>query len=277
MLLLRPVSKVEAASVAFVARGNEYRLAAEEFVSGTLLNRMSEIRRFEALDRLRYTEDYLRRAYDYQESELASARKRFTERAKDGDKRALAELERIKQQQRGLYERRDVAIAQAGREADLIQPGQVELIATALVQPSTSPEDIKALDIEVERIAMEIAMAYEAVAGADARDVSTPDRARLAGLTDYPGFDVFSKRSDHERAIEVKGRVETGDVELTENEWAKAINLRSRYWLYVVMNCGSPSPKLFRVQDPFGCLLARAKGSVLLSAAAIREVAEVAA
>jgi len=56
---------------------------------------MSEIRRLEALDRLRYTEDYLRRAYDYQESELASARKRYTERARDGDKRAPTELERI--------------------------------------------------------------------------------------------------------------------------------------------------------------------------------------
>src|SRR5690606_30174742 len=132
-------------------------------------------------------------------------------------------------------------------------------------------------DFEVERIAMEISMAFEAAVGADARDVSTPEKARLAGLTDYPGFDVFSRRSDHERAIEVKGRVETGDVELTENEWAKAINLRGRYWLYVVMNCGSSSPRLFRVQDPFGRLLARAKGSVVLSAAAIREVAEVVA
>lgn len=277
MLLLRPAAKVDAASVGFVAQGNTYRLAAEEFVSGTLLHRMSDVRRLQAMDRLRYTEEYLRRAYDYQESELASARKRFTERAREGDKRALAELERIKQQQRGLYERRDVAIAQARREAELIQPGQVELIATALVQPSTNPEDVKARDFEVERIAMEISMAFEAAAGADARDVSTPEKARLAGLTDYPGFDVFSRRSDHERAIEVKGRVETGDVELTENEWAKAINLRGRYWLYVVMNCGSSSPRLFRVQDPFGRLLARAKGSVVLSAAAIREVAEVVA
>lgn len=277
MLLLRPAAKVDAASVGFVAQGNTYRLSAEEFVSGALLHRMSDVRRLQATDRLRYTEEYLRRAYDYQESELASARKRFTERAREGDKRALGELERIKQQQRGLYERRDVAIAQARREAELIQPGQVELIATALVQPSTNPEDVKARDSEVERIAMEISMAFEAAAGADARDVSTPEKARLAGLTDYPGFDVFSRRSDHERAIEVKGRVESGDVELTENEWAKAINLRGRYWLYVVMNCGSSSPRLFRVQDPFGRLLARAKGSVVLSAAAIREVAEVVA
>ena len=274
MLLLRPASKVDAASVGFIAQGNTYRLAAEEFVSGTLLHRMSDVRRLQAMDRLRYTEGYLRRAYDYQESELASARKRFTERAREGDRRALAELERIKQQQRGLYERRDVAIAQARREADLVQPGRVELIATALVQPSTNPEDVKACDIEVERIAMEIAMAYEAVAGGETRDVSTPDKARLAGLTDYPGFDVFSKRHDHERAIEVKGRVETGDIELTENEWAKAINLRSRYWLYVVFDCGTGSPRLVRVQDPFAKLVARSKAGFVVSAKAIIEAAE---
>lgn len=274
MLLLRSASKVDAASVGFVAQGNTYRLAAEEFVTGSVLHRMSDVRRLQAMDRLRYTEDYLRRAYDYQESELASARKRFTERARDGDKRALAELERIKQQQRGLYERRDVAIAQARREAELIQPGQVELIATALVQPSTNPEDVKARDIEVERIAMEITMAYEAAAGGEARDVSTPDKARLAGLTDYPGFDIFSNRHDHERAIEVKGRVETGDIELTENEWAKAINLRSRYWLYAVFDCGSGSPRLVRVQDPFGKLVARSKAGFVVSAKAILEAAE---
>jgi superfamily II DNA or RNA helicase len=276
MLLLRPAAKADASSLGFVAQGNTYRLAAEEFISGTVLHRMSEVRGLQATDQLRLTEDHLRRAYDYQESELASARKRFTERAREGDKRALAELERIKQQQRGLYERRDVAIAQARREAELIQPGQVELIATALVQPSTNPEDVKARDIEVERIAMEITMASEAAVGGEARDVSTPDRARLAGLTDYPGFDVFSKRHDHERAIEVKGRVETGDIELTENEWAKAINLRSRYWLYVVFDCGSGSPRLVRVQDPFGKLVARAKAGFVVSAKAILEVAEMA-
>lgn len=274
MLLLRPSAKVDAGSLGFVAQGNTYRLAAEEFVWGTVLHRMSDVRRLQAMDRLRYTEDYLRRAYDYQESELASARKRFTERAREGDKRALAELERVKQQQRGLYERRDVAIAQARREAELIQPGQVEFIAATLVQPSTNPEDVKARDIEVERIAMEVTMAYEAAAGGEARDVSTPDRARLAGLTDYPGFDIFSKRHDHERAIEVKGRVETADIELTENEWAKAINLRSRYWLYAVFDCGSGSPRLVRVQDPFGKLIARSKAGFVVAAKAILEAAE---
>ena len=54
-----------------------------------------------------------------------------------------------------LAERRTQALLQARREVVLIQPGTVEILATALVQPSQDPEDIKARDIEVERIAME--------------------------------------------------------------------------------------------------------------------------
>ncbi len=76
--------------------------------------------------------------------------------------------------------------------------------------------------------------------------------ARDAGLTDYPGFDLLSKYPEGKQlSIEVKGRAEIGNVELTENEWVAACNLRERYWLYVVFNCASPHPRLLRIQDPF--------------------------
>ncbi len=55
-----------------------------------------------------------------------------------------------------------------------------------------------------------------------------------------------------------------GDIELTENEWSRACNERGRYWLYVVYNCGTPNPRLLRVQDPFRKLIATAKGGVIL-------------
>jgi transcriptional regulator with XRE-family HTH domain len=275
LLLLKPGAKVEPASVPFLAQGATYRTAAEEFLCVSLLARMSELRQLAARERLALTYDYLRRAYDYQESELASARKRYTEKAREGDKRAVVELDRIKSQQRNLAERREQALAQARREVGLIQAGEVEIIATALVQPSTDIEDIKARDAEVEHIAVEMTIAYEAARGAEVRDVSTPEKARVAGLTDHPGFDVFSKRSDgEERAIEVKGRVGVGDVELTENEWAKAINLRARYWLYAAVNCATPNPRLARVQDPFGRLIARAKGSLVIAYSDILDMAE---
>ncbi|HMV04730.1 MAG TPA: helicase-related protein [Accumulibacter sp.] len=274
MLLLRAAPQVDAASIDLLAQADTCQRLAEAFVAGTLLDRMSANRRRQAMDHLCHSEDYLRRAHDYQESELASQRQRCTQRAREGDSRALPELERIKAQQRRLNERRDHALAQARRAVELIEPGPVEHIATALVQPSADPRDVMARDLEVERIAMQITMAFEVAAGAEVRDVSTPERARQAGLTDHPGFDVFSRRADGERAIEVKGRVDTGEVELSENEWAKAINLRHRYWLYTVFDCGSASPRLLRVQDPFGKLIARGKASFVVSARAILEAAE---
>jgi hypothetical protein len=73
------------------------------------------------------------------------------------------------------------------------------------------------------------------------------------------------------RAIEVKGRANTGDVEVTSNEWARAANLRDGYWLYAVYDCATPNPRLARVQNPFNALLAKAKGSMLISASQVQE------
>ncbi len=48
-----------------------------------------------------------------------------------------------------------------------------------------------------------------------------------------------------------------------------ACNLRERYWLYVVFDCAGPCPRPVRVRDPFGCLLAGAKGGVVIPASEI--------
>jgi len=78
-----------------------------------------------------------------------------------------------------------------------------------------------------------------------------------------------------ELAIEVKGRAQVGEVELSENEWVQACNLRVRYWLYVVYDCGSgrPQPPL-RIQDPFAKLLVRSTG-VRVTQEQILQAAEV--
>ena len=87
--------------------------------------------------------------------------------------------------------------------------------------------------------------------------MSRPAQARRAGLADWPGFDLLSTRAAGERrCIEVKGRAGTGSVEVSDNEWAKACNLRDQYWLYVVYDCATPRPRLHRVRDPFAKLLA---------------------
>jgi hypothetical protein len=93
-----------------------------------------------------------------------------------------------------------------------------------------------------------IAWAFDVAAGAAVKDVSKPRLARAAGLGDNPGFDLLPHWPvEGPRGIEVKGRAGIGDVELTENEWAKACNERNRYWLYVVFDGGTSHPRLLRV------------------------------
>jgi hypothetical protein len=93
---------------------------------------------------------------------------------------------------------------------------------------------------------------------------------RAAGLHDNPGFDLLTIRPGGEkRATEVKGRAGVGEVEASANEWAKACNLRDSFWLFVVYDRATPNPRLHRVQDPFGNLLATAKGSMVIAPAQV--------
>jgi hypothetical protein len=185
-------------------------------------------------------------------------------------------LEEVKRQQRQLAARRDNALAVLEREVELVSPGLVTFVAHALVVPSSDPADLEQHDVNVEMAAMRITQAFEEAIGAKVLDVHTPELAHAAGLPDNPGFDLLSVRPGNEkRAIEVKGRASTGDIEVSSNEWAKACNMRSGYWLYAVYDCATPNPRLVRVQDPFGSLLARAKGSVLIGQAQVMEAGEV--
>ena len=106
----------------------------------------------------------------------------------------------------------------------------------------------------------------------------TPELARRAGLTANPGFDLLARYPQGdprgERAIEVKGRARRGDIEVTDNEWARAANLQGSYWLYVVYDCATSAPRPSRVRNPFVRLLARAKGSLLISPSQIMQEGE---
>ena len=141
----------------------------------------------------------------------------------------------------------------------------------------TTPGQAECYDAEVEAIAVKVAIAYEECLGAEVQDVSRPELARRAGLTDWPGFDLLARRAGAERrAIEVKGRAGSGGIEMSDNEWAKACNLRDGYWLYVVFDCATPHPRLVRVRDPFAKLLVRSRESIAytISSRAVIEAAE---
>jgi hypothetical protein len=131
----------------------------------------------------------------------------------------------------------------AQRRPDLIDIVKLERIALAIVVPDPTPEAREAYDKDIEAIAMRIARNFEIDHyHAKVFDVSSPHLAR--------GYDLESHRPNGEKiVIEVKGRAGRGAIQLTDNEWPTAANVRDKYWLYVVVDCAT-DPKLFRVQDP---------------------------
>lgn len=266
LLLLKGGQGLPASAQRLAVAATEAKELARAFLAERIAREMALVRKKSLSDSVPEREGFIRRGFDYQETELAVARAKHSDKARSGNRKAMEALEEVKRQQRELVARRQNALAVLHREPDLIVPGEITFVAHALVVPSTDPADIEQHDANVERIAMQIVQVFEEAAGAKVVDVHTPKLARLAGLPDNPGFDLLSIRPGNEkRSIEVKGRAKTGDIEVSANEWAKACNMRNDYWLYAVYNCASPNPRLARVQDPFGNLLAKAKGSVLVS------------
>ena len=269
LLLLRGATGVAPGSVPLARLARGLTENANEWLKETALG-MAAKHRARIEDSLPERRRWIARGYDHKTAELMARRRRVTGEARDGDADAQAELAVVREEQRRLVaeKRRGLALLEA--EPSLIEPGDTAMIARALVVPTGDPEDRQRHDAEVEAIAMGLARAHEEAAGATVRDVSRPVLARREGLGDWPGFDLRSLRPAGaqgpavDRAIEVKGRAGSGAVEVSENEWAAACNLRDRYWLYVVFDCGTPRPRLVKVRDPFGRLLTRAKGSVVI-------------
>ena len=262
------------APLAVLARGmvaDAVRFAREEGVE-----RLAQAHRQRRLDGLSARMEFVNRGFDFQSAELATVRSRLGEKARAGDRRAKSELSKVKERQRSLTAVRRRCLDEMQAEPDLIQAGEVEFLAHALVVPVQDSEEAQRYDADVEAIAVEVATAYEEGFGAEVKDVSRPEFARRAGLTDWPGFDLRSRRPGEERAIEVKGRAGSGNVEMSENEWAKACNLRNDYWLYVVFDCATPHPRLVRVRDPFAKLLVRGRESsaFTITPGAVMEAAE---
>jgi hypothetical protein len=270
LLLLKGGHGLPPAAQRLALIADKLKAQAEAFMVERVARSMAIERREALIATLAEREQLVRRGFDFQEAELVAARQNLSERVRGGYAAATKALKDIKDQQRSLTQRRTMALATIRREPELIAPGHLTFLAHALIVPSSNPDDLERHDAAVEQVAMDLARAYEEAAGAVVKDVHTPELARAAGLNDNPGFDQLSIRPTGERrAIEVKGRAGTGDVEVSSNEWARAANLRDGYWIYAVYDCATPAPRLARVQDPFGTLLAKAKGSVLISAARI--------
>jgi superfamily II DNA or RNA helicase len=274
LLLLKGGRGLPAAAQRLAVGAKDLREKARAFLLERVAREMAVARRQALLATLPEREGFVQRGFDFQEAEFAAARTRQSEKARAGNSAAQKELGRIKDLQRGLTQRRQETLTVMRREPELIAPRAVEFLAHALVVPSNDPADLEDYEAKAEQVAMSLAWAFEESEGAIVKDVHSPDLARAAGLPDNPGFDLLSTRPKERRSIEVKGRAGVGEIEVSANEWARACNLRGEYWLYVVYNCATPKPRLVRVRDPFGALLAKAKGGVVVTAKEIQAAAE---
>ena len=267
LLLLKGVKGFALGSEPLAALAGRLIPEAERFATEVVAAEMVDSSQREVRQTLPERLEFLRRGFDYQMAELAEARTRCNERVKNGDRSAAENLNRIKEMQRRLVEARGRSLAGIEAELEGIQAGKVEFLIHALVVPAAGSEAIDSYDTDVEAIAVNVAVAYERDHDAEVKDVSRPELARRAGLLDWPGFDLLSYRpqntdgNDQKLAIEVKGRRGYGGIELSDNEWAKACNIRDKYWLYVVFDCATSNPRLVRVQDPFGKLLIKSHES----------------
>jgi superfamily II DNA/RNA helicase/transcriptional regulator with XRE-family HTH domain len=185
----------------------------------------------------------LSRGFDLRAAQLAEQRSEFSRKVREGGTIAAARLAEVKDDQARLQEERASLLLREQRRADLLDIVSFDRVAVGLVIPDDSPQALEAYDRNIEAIAVRIARNFE-VDRYNARviDVSAPHLAK--------GYDLESHRANGEVvAIEVKGRAGRGLIHLTENEWPTAVNVRDRYWLYVVADCAK-NPVLYRVQDP---------------------------
>ena len=185
------------------------------------------------------------------------------------------ELEAVKREQRQMGAQRRLALERLDAEPDKIVPGEARFVAHALALPPTGDEAVEVFDARVEEVAMRIAAEWERGRGATVTDVSKAAGARVAGLGDYPGFDLLAVGEDGaKRHIEVKGRAGRSEIWMEGNEWKAACHLAEEYWLYVVYGCATAEPGLERVRDPFAKLVARGTTRLRISVGAVMGAAE---
>ena len=277
LLLLKGAQDVTPGQVPLAALARHLVSQADEYARTDLIERLVQSQRQRILDALPARLESNRRGFDFQAAELAARREQLSERARAGDLNARGELSKVRERQRSHAAARARHLADLQSEPDHVRPRAVEFLVHALVVPAHDPEDIERFDVQVEAIAMEVATAYEERDGAHVQDVSLPERARRAGLPQWPGFDLLSCHPQgRRRHIEVKGRARSGAIEVTDNEWGAACNFRKDYWLYVIFDCATPHPRLVRVRDPFVKLLANGREShtYTVNAGALIEAAE---
>lgn len=181
---------------------------------------------------------------------LAEADRQILEAEEDVDRGISGAQGRVRQAElvkEGHRQRRDERVA-AARRSGQVNRGAIALLGSAMIVPAQTgstgvPDDERSSGLsnaEIEAIAVREAVRHEESRGA------TWESTEKDGC----GFDLRSVSSSDRRCIEVKGRAGIAQVELTWLEYQKALELKAEYWLYVVLECASDRPRLYRVQNP---------------------------
>lgn len=263
LLLLHGAPDVAPGAVPLAGQGIRMRATAAAYAEHDLLARMVEDRRATLRAELPERRRRVSVGFDLRAADLAGRRAKLAAGA--GSASTEGDLDAIKQEQRALSTERRCVLARTDTAPERIVPGGVRFLAHALVVPARKSDELERYDARVEEIAVRIATAWEQERGSTVRDVSKPDAARLAGLPDWPGFDLLATQPNGDvRSIEVKGRAGHSAVQMEPNEWKQACHLENRYWLYVVFDCATPDPRLVRVRNPFRLVAKSRESSVYL-------------
>ena len=200
-------------------------------------------------------------SFNLRKSELLGQRINLKDAVAKGVPAAQTKLNNCDRELDELEVKRAAAETSLVKEIENTELGTVTLYVRALVLPPPIDAVPTKTIRDAEAVALRTTIEYEREQGAAVEDVSNPHLKK--------GFDLQSRCPNGEvRYIEVKGRTGITSVELTANEWRQAANHRDRYWLYVVYHCDA-TPQLYRCRDPFGNLIAKAKGSVIINASDI--------
>ena len=216
----------------------------------------------------RLREHRIKVSFKARQGELLNQRIKLKNDVNKGIPAAQTKLRDCERELDELPTKREAAEANLIEEIQNTQLGSVTIYARAFVAPSPAVDAVPIKTLrDAEAIALRVAIEHEQERGAEVEDVSNPQLKK--------GFDLESRHPNGEvRYIEVKGRAGTASVELTENEWRQAANHGDRYWLYVVYHCDA-TPQLYRCQDPFEKLIAKAKGSVIINAGDIMRESDI--
>lgn len=272
LFLLQPGNRIPPQWLLLATRAEAQLEDIREFLTQSLTERWLEPFRSQMYQQAGEDWQWVEEGYRALEADLAIQRSTVTQRIRAGESALQGRVTAIRRRQAALDAEKAEAQARILRAPDRLRLEPMTFFAHALVIPAADPAIHAEFTREVEEVAMAVAQSQLEQEGFVVYDVSTPAKAQLAGLSAWPGFDLWARHPDgRDRAVEVKGRATRGTILVSDNEWAKACTLRDRYWLYVVWDCGSTHPYCLPVRDPFGRLLATTQGGVSIGPEAIMQ------